>query len=861
MSSFLDIDQASHISGIRGLRPRALKTRQLCWIIITGFSLLFLSVGCSNAESSNASLSPEIAGLKITSFPQKIDRSCKNGRAKLFDECSSQIDLFNEGKRQAEAENKTLLVSYGAEWCIWCHVFEAYITGKTNKFEYTYGEPRKSKRYTDTMYERAERDVSKEAYDLKKFVSDNFVVVHIDYEHSPDGEDVLSISQAEKHYNGGLPFIYTVGESGTYAAKFDSSNVETRRDTDDWYRGYDRVRLLNQLKMMHAKAQKSVPSVETKVQVKATNPAEGFTEAQVKTVSQDTVPAKDRPKPKEPTKPSQAILVLDASGSMWGKVEGRHKIEIARDVVKSTVDKWDTDIEMGLMAYGHRRKGDCSDIELLLPPKKLNAKAFTDKANALSPIGKTPLSAAVTQAAEALDYKNTKATVILVSDGKETCDLDPCAVGNALEAAGLNFTAHIISFDVPKVDAAGMQCLAENTGGIFIEAKNSDELEEALQNTKDVISEEAALDLGPAMLSFENPVLAGAKFPVEWTGPKNKGDVITTYTTEREPGGFGISYLAAHDFATPVPLTAPETPGEYLVVYKAPNGQILGEAPLTVVEALATLEPPSSVVAGSRFEVKWTGPKNEYDEISLRSLDGSKSLSGAFVDSDDKPNPAILTAPDDAGEYKLELRTRKNKVLATATVEVTPALASVKIAQEEIVAGNSIEVKWTGPGNKNDEVAVYNMDGTRYSIGGYTRNQTKVHIEPAEAGVAVIDVPEIAGKYLVVYRTAADEKILVSAEIDVIEATGWVRVPDSVTAGKKFELDWGGPENRGDRLKIFSADGSKGYHGGSANESVGNKMRNGRPTGLIAPKESGTYMVKLLTAEKRELARATLVVK
>ena len=436
----------------------------------------------------------------------------------------------------------------------------------------------------------------------------------------------------------------------------------------------------------------------------------------------------------------KAILVLDASGSMWGKVEGRHKIQIARDVVENTVNKWDTDIDMGLMAYGHRRKGDCSDIELLLPPKTIDPQKFIAKAKSLNPTGKTPLSAAVTQAAELLDYKNTKATVILISDGKETCNLDPCAVGNTLESAGLDFTAHIISFDVPKEDAAGMQCLAENTGGIFIEANNSDELEEALKDTADVISEETQLDLGTATVSVTNPVLAGASFPVEWTGPKNKGDALTTYTTEREAGGFGISYLATHDFATPVPLTAPETPGDYLVVYKAPNGQLLGETTLTVVEVLATLDPPDSVVAGSRFEVKWTGPKNEYDQISLRSSDDSKSLGFTFVDSDDKPNPAVLTAPEDAGEYTLQLRTRKNNILAEASIEVLPALASVKVAQDEIVAGNRINVEWSGPGNKNDEVLIYNMDGTRYSIGRYTSHHTGSQIVPADKGVVEIEL-------------------------------------------------------------------------------------------------------------------------
>ncbi|MBW1802080.1 MAG: VWA domain-containing protein, partial [Deltaproteobacteria bacterium] len=70
------------------------------------------------------------------------------------------------------------------------------------------------------------------------------------------------------------------------------------------------------------------------------------------------------PRPREA---GRAILVLDASGSMWGKVRGRTKVEIARESIERLMEAWNPDIELGLIAYGHRRKGDCKDIELLLP--------------------------------------------------------------------------------------------------------------------------------------------------------------------------------------------------------------------------------------------------------------------------------------------------------------------------------------------------------------------------------------------------------------------------------------------------------------------------------------------------------------
>lgn len=204
--------------------------------------------GCSGSVSNTAVSSKTIDAIQITSFPEQIDSNCRGGKAKIFDECSDQVELFNQAKLRAEAEDKTLMVSYGAEWCIWCHVFEAYINGDVEKFTYTYGSPGDDERDTHTMRERAKRDVSQEAHDIKKFVSENFVIVHIDYEHSPDGNNVLSKAQALDNYSGAVPYIFTVDAAGKYAAELPHFDAEVRRDTSDWYRGYDRVRLLEQFK-------------------------------------------------------------------------------------------------------------------------------------------------------------------------------------------------------------------------------------------------------------------------------------------------------------------------------------------------------------------------------------------------------------------------------------------------------------------------------------------------------------------------------------------------------------------------------------------------------------------------------------
>ena len=121
----------------------------------------------------------------------------------------------------------------------------------------------------------------------------------------------------------------------------------------------------------------------------------------------------------------KAIIVLDASGSMWGQINGKPKLMIAREALHTVLQTLPPDLELGLMAYGHSEKGSCEDIELVVPPAAGTASAITTAADNMKFLGKTPLTAAVKQAAEALKYTEDKATVILITDGLETCNADP----------------------------------------------------------------------------------------------------------------------------------------------------------------------------------------------------------------------------------------------------------------------------------------------------------------------------------------------------------------------------------------------------------------------------------------------------
>jgi Ca-activated chloride channel family protein len=136
----------------------------------------------------------------------------------------------------------------------------------------------------------------------------------------------------------------------------------------------------------------------------------------------------------------------------------------------------------------------------LQPVGRVDAGSIMKAVNGIKPKGKTPLTEAVRRAAEELKYTEDRATVILVSDGLETCAADPCAVAKTLEETGVDFTVHVVGFDLKEEEKKALQCLADNTGGLFLAAKDAGGLHDALKATVTKVKEQAvkAVEAKPA---------------------------------------------------------------------------------------------------------------------------------------------------------------------------------------------------------------------------------------------------------------------------------------------------------------------------------------------------------------------------
>jgi Mg-chelatase subunit ChlD len=186
--------------------------------------------------------------------------------------------------------------------------------------------------------------------------------------------------------------------------------------------------------------------------------------------------------------PSQIELILDASGSMNERVEGRRKIDSAKDAMTQVIKALPDDAQVGLRVYGHRiregRKGDCQDTELLVPFGKVDKAGLLPKVASIKALGTTLIDYSLRQVARDFGSTPGEKMVILVTDGKEECKGDPAAAVAELLGKGLKVRLNIIGFAL--ADAAtkrDMERVAVLTGGKFFDAKNAQALTQAIEQS------------------------------------------------------------------------------------------------------------------------------------------------------------------------------------------------------------------------------------------------------------------------------------------------------------------------------------------------------------------------------------------
>jgi hypothetical protein len=158
-----------------------------------------------------------------------------------------------------------------------------------------------------------------------------------------------------------------------------------------------------------------------------------------------------------PTDLGAVELILDASGSMLQRMDGRRRIEIAREVLTKAVGEYlPKGIPLAMRVFGHLEASSCrTDLEIALGP--LVPAAATGKLasiNAMN-LARTPIADSLGKVAEDLRGASGRKVLLLVTDGEETCDGDPETVIQRLSGQVSDITLNIVGFaiDDPELEA------------------------------------------------------------------------------------------------------------------------------------------------------------------------------------------------------------------------------------------------------------------------------------------------------------------------------------------------------------------------------------------------------------------------
>jgi hypothetical protein len=177
-------------------------------------------------------------------------------------------------------------------------------------------------------------------------------------------------------------------------------------------------------------------------------------------------------------------IVLDASGSMKTALGESTRWATALEVLGRVVDELPEDLNVGLRIYGHRHSSKsaetCKDTELIVPIEKLDRARIHAAASKLQPRVETPLVYSVLQSAADL-HGAGGGSVILITDGEESCKGDATAAAAELQAAGLDVTLNVVGFTLDGEQAeAELGTLAGSTGGSYYRAEDGAALTRAV---------------------------------------------------------------------------------------------------------------------------------------------------------------------------------------------------------------------------------------------------------------------------------------------------------------------------------------------------------------------------------------------
>ena len=174
---------------------------------------------------------------------------------------------------------------------------------------------------------------------------------------------------------------------------------------------------------------------------------------------------------------NRILFIFDASQSMLGRWQSGRKIDIAKKLLSNMVDslKYIENLEIGLRVYGHQKgypPQDCDDtkLEINFLPAHLAADRMKAKLSMIRARGTTPIANSLEEGAKDFPSGIARNIVILITDGKEECGMDPCAVSRLYQRKGIILKPFVIGVGLDVSWKKTFDCV----GRYFDASKESD---------------------------------------------------------------------------------------------------------------------------------------------------------------------------------------------------------------------------------------------------------------------------------------------------------------------------------------------------------------------------------------------------
>ena len=184
---------------------------------------------------------------------------------------------------------------------------------------------------------------------------------------------------------------------------------------------------------------------------------------------------------------TRILFILDASNSMNLKWDEQTRMESAKEILNQSVKDLNgiPNLEIALRVYGHQSNvtntyQDCNDTKLEVPFGSNNTEAIRQKIKTINAKGATPIARSLEAAAGDFPNEKSRNFIILITDGLESCDNDPCAVATKLKEKEVKVTPFVIGIGMDLSYLEQFNCI-----GAYTEAEDKNSFQTVLKTIID----------------------------------------------------------------------------------------------------------------------------------------------------------------------------------------------------------------------------------------------------------------------------------------------------------------------------------------------------------------------------------------